>query len=122
MAKKVLIVDDSSTSRVMHRYLITKNTNCEVLCAADGVEALKLAAEQRPDLILMDVMMPNLDGLEVCRRLRSDARTHAVPVVLLTFQRGEGSEATGRESGANEYLTKPVEEALLLATIRRYID
>lgn len=122
MPKKILIVDDSPTSRVMHRYLITSKTNYEVLCATDGLQALDLAKSSRPDLILMDVMMPEVDGLEVCRRLRKDKQTEALPVILLTFKSGEGPAAVGRESGANEYLTKPVDEAILLKTLKRYLD
>jgi DNA-binding response OmpR family regulator len=121
MAKRILIVDDSSTSRVMHRYLITKNTSYEVLCAADGAEALKIAGAEQVDLILMDVMMPNVDGFEVCKRLRKDAKTQAVPVILLTFKTGEESAIAGRECGANEYLSKPVEEMALLQALRRYL-
>lgn len=105
----------------MHRFLITKNTDCDIICASDGSEALKVAHDQRPDLILMDVMMPDIDGLEVCRRLRKDVRTQKVPVILLTFKGGEGSAVEGRESGANEYLQKPVEEALLIQAVRRYL-
>ena len=122
MPKKILIVDDSCTSRVMHRYLISKNTNYEEVCAANGLQALNLAVSERPDLILMDVMMPDVDGLEVCRRLRKESRTQSVPVILLTFKTGEDYVAIGRESGANEYLTKPVEEAILLHTLKRYLD
>jgi CheY-like chemotaxis protein len=121
MKKKVLIVDDSSTSRLMHRYLITKNADCEVFCASDGSEALRVAADKQPDLIVMDVMMPDIDGLEVCRRLRKDARTQKVPIILLTFKSGEESAVEGRKSGANEYLQKPVEESLLIQALRRYL-
>lgn len=122
MPKKILIVDDSPTSRVMHRYLITSKTDYEVLCATDGLQALDLAKTARPDLILMDVMMPSIDGLEVCRRLRKDDKTESLPVILLTFKTGEDSAAIGRDSGANEYLTKPVDEAVLLRTLKRYLD
>jgi len=122
MPKKILIVDDSATSRVMHRYLITSNTDYEVLCATDGRQALDLAKSEGPDLILMDVMMPDVDGLEVCRRLRKDTKTQSLPVILLTFKSGEESAAIGRQSGANEYLTKPVDEAILLGTLKRYLD
>jgi DNA-binding response OmpR family regulator len=122
MVKKILIVDDSSTSRVMHRYLITKNTGYEVVCAADGAEALKIAGTEQLDLILMDVMMPHMDGFEVCKRLRKDAKTQTVPVILLTFKTGADSAVTGRDCGANEYLTKPVEEAALLQALKRYLN
>lgn len=122
MPKKILIVDDSPTTRVVHRHLISSKTSYEVVCATDGRQALELAVKEAPDLILMDVMMPDVDGLEVCRRLRKNAVTQALPVVLLTFKTGEDSAADGRESGANEYLTKPVDEAILLDTLKRYLD
>jgi len=120
--KKILIVDDSPTSRVMHRHLIASKTNYEVVCATDGRQALDLVEKEGPDLVLMDVMMPGVDGLEVCRRLRKNARTQALPVVLLTFKTGDDCAANGRESGANEYLTKPVDEDVLLRTLKRYLD
>lgn len=122
MPKKILIVDDSPTSRLMHRYMITSKTDYEVVCATDGMQALDLAKSAGPDLILMDVMMPVVDGLEVCRRLRKDNKTESLPVILLTFKTGEESAAIGRDSGANEYLTKPVDEAVLLRTLKRYLD
>ena len=121
MTKKVLIVDDSATTRVIHRHLVAKNASCEVVCAADGPEALKIAGSERLDLILMDVMMPHMDGIEVCKRLRSDVKTRTIPVILLTFKRGEEATTAGRESGANEYLTKPVDESALIKTLERYL-
>lgn len=119
--KKILLVDDSPTSRLMHRTLISQRTGHEVVCAQDGVEALKMVASESPDLILMDVMMPAMDGLEVCRRLRGDERTRGVPVILLTFKTDADSVKLGFDCGCNEYLKKPVEESQLLQALNRYL-
>jgi CheY-like chemotaxis protein len=121
-AKKVLLVDDSASSRLMHRILISQRTGCEVICATDGAEALRAVANEIPDLILMDVMMPTIDGLEVCRRVRQDERTRGVPVILLTFKTDADSEKLGFESGCNEYLKKPIEESQLLQVLTRYLS
>jgi CheY-like chemotaxis protein len=121
MAKKILIVDDSLTSRTINRILITKRAGYEVVSAQNGKEALKLVGLENPDLILMDVMMPGMDGLEVCRHLRKQEKTAAIPIVLLTFQIGDESVRDGFESGCTAYLKKPVEEAELLSTLHRYL-
>lgn len=120
-SKKILLVDDSATSRLMNRILISRKTGCEVICAKDGAEALRVVAREGPDLILMDVMMPGIDGLEVCRRIRQDERTREVPVILLTFRIDPESIKLGFESGCNEYLKKPVEESQLLQVLSRYL-
>jgi CheY-like chemotaxis protein len=119
--KKILLVDDSASSRLMHRILISQKTGYDVICAKDGAEALKVLASDKPDLILMDVMMPVMDGLEVCRRIRQNERTRAVPVILLTFKTDPDSVKVGFESGCNEYLRKPVEESQLLNVLRNYL-
>lgn len=121
VSKKILLVDDSATSRLMHRTLISQKTGHVVVCAKDGAEALKLAASESPDLILMDVMMPTMDGLEVCRRLRQSEHTRGVPVILLTFKNDPDSVKLGFDSGCNEYLKKPVEENMLLQALSRYL-
>jgi CheY-like chemotaxis protein len=120
-SKKILLVDDSATSRLMHRILISQNTGYEVICAKDGAEALQVIARESPDLILMDVMMPLIDGLEVCRRIRQNERTRGVPVILLTFRTDPDSVKLGFESGCNEYLKKPVEESQLLHVLSSYL-
>jgi CheY-like chemotaxis protein len=120
-SKKILLVDDSITSRLLHRALISQKTKYEVICAKDGLEALQLVTSEKPDLVLMDVMMPTVDGIEVCRRLRREESTRTVPIILLTFKIDEESEKRGYESGCNEYLRKPVEEVLLVQTLQRYL-
>lgn len=121
-AKKILLVDDSTTSRLMHRMLISQRTTHTVICATDGGEALRLISIEKPDLILMDVMMPGIDGLEVCRRLRREEHTRALPVILLTFKTDPESEKLGFDSGCTAYLKKPVEEEQLLLALNRYLS
>jgi CheY-like chemotaxis protein len=119
--KKILLVDDSATSRSMYRMLISRKTPYEVICATDGTEALRVIERETPDLILMDVMMPSIDGLEVCRRIRQNERTRGVPVIFLTFRIDSTSVKLGFESGCNEYLKKPVEEGQLLQVLGTYL-
>jgi two-component system alkaline phosphatase synthesis response regulator PhoP len=121
MAKKILLVEDSDTTRLSHRIMITRRTNYDVITVANGAEALKFAATQRPDLVLMDVMMPGMDGLEVCRRLRKQASTAKVPIVLLTFRVGDESVSEGFASGCTAYLKKPVEMNELVDTLRQHL-
>ena len=122
MAKKILVVDDSATSLVLNQIVITRRTPHEVLTASSGPEALKLAASMKPDLILMDVMMDGMDGLEVCRRLRSEITTSKIPIVLLTYRNEGDSAQKGFECGCNAYLSKPVESAKLLETLNKYLE
>jgi CheY-like chemotaxis protein len=121
LPKKILLVDDSATSRLMHRMLISQKTGFQVICAKDGEEALSMLANVIPDLVLMDVMMPGIDGLEVCQRIRQGERTRRLPVILLTFKTDPDSIKLGFESGCSEYLKKPIEESQLLDVLNRYL-
>ena len=121
MPKKVLLVDDSATSLVMNRIVISRKTPHEVLTAENGPEGLRLAALNKPDLILLDVMMPGMDGLEVCRNLRSKTETAKIPIVLLTYRSGDDIVKRGFESGCTAYLNKPIEDAKLLQTVSSYL-
>jgi two-component system sensor histidine kinase/response regulator len=121
MSKKVLIVDDSLTTRILNRVLVT-NQGYQVVSAQNGKEALNLASSENPDLILMDVMMPDMDGVEVCRRLRKEEKTASIPIVLLSFRTGEDSIRIGFDSGCTAYLKKPVQEAELLDTLKSYLE
>ena len=121
MPKKILLVDDSATSLAMNRIVITRKTPHEVLTAENGPEGLKMAAASKPDLILLDVMMPGMDGLEVCRALRSKHETSKIPIVLLTYRSGDDIVKRGFESGCTAYLNKPLEDAKLVQTITQYL-
>jgi DNA-binding response OmpR family regulator len=104
--KVVLVADDDDDIRALVAYRLT-STGYDVLSACNGEEALELAAERTPDLAILDVMMPRVDGLEVTRRFRADPKTAGVPVVLLTATVQEADVARGFESGADDYLCKP---------------
>jgi twitching motility two-component system response regulator PilH len=121
MPKKILMVDDSTTSLVMNKIIITKKTSHEVLTAENGPDGLKLAASTRPDLVLLDVMMPGMDGLEVCRAMRNRTETSRVPIVLLTYRSGDDIVRRGFEAGCTAYLNKPIEDAKLIETIHQYL-
>lgn len=112
---RVLVVDDDPTvSDVVRRYL--EHDGCQVQLAADGATALVAAAQDRPDLVVLDLMMPGIDGLEVCRRLRR--MTPDLPVVMLTALGGEADRVLGLELGADDYVTKPFSPRELVLRIR----
>lgn len=119
MSKTILLVDDSSTTRVAHRVAISKGTDYKVLCASNGREALEKVAFEKPDMILMDVMMPGMDGLEVCRELRKNPQNRELPIVLISFR---NQEQQGFESGCTEYLAKPVRDSDLVAVLNKYLE
>jgi CheY-like chemotaxis protein len=119
--KKILLVEDSETTRLTNRIMITKRTGYSVVPVANGLEALKLATKEKPDLVLMDVMMPGMDGLEVCRRMRAQEATAKIPIVLLTFRVGEESVSAGFASGCTAYLKKPIAMDELVNTLRQHL-
>lgn len=117
MTARVLVVDDVPANvRLLHAKLTAEYY--DVVCAYDGPEALAAARSASPDLILLDVMMPGMDGFEVCRRLKDDPDTRHVPVVLVTALDGRQDRITGLEAGADEFLTKPVDDVALFARVR----
>src|SRR5215467_1059942 len=114
---RILIVDDNETNRdILATRLATQGY--ELKQAADGEEALIAAREQQPDLILLDVMMPKLDGVEVCRRLKGDASLPFTPIILVTAKADSKDVVAGLEAGADEYLTKPIDQMALLARVK----
>jgi len=114
---RLLVADDHETNRDI--FLTRLETQgYQLLQAGDGEEALALAKTQRPDLILLDVMMPKLDGFEVCRRLKDDPTLPFVPIILVTAKAEPKDVVTGLDAGADEYLTKPVDQQSLLARVR----
>ena len=115
--KKILLVDDSSTVLLMERMILSKN-QYDVVTAKDGVEGIEKAVAERPDLILMDVVMPRMDGFEACRKLREQDDTKAIPVIMVTTRGELASVETGYAAGCNEYVTKPINGLELLAKVR----
>ena len=114
---RILIVDDNATNRDI---LVTRLGvhGYDLRQAADGEEALAAAKELLPDLILLDVMMPKLDGFEVCKRLKGDTSLPFMPVILCTAKADSKDVVTGLEAGADEYLTKPIEQMALVARVK----
>ncbi len=119
--KKVLVVDDSNVLRKIVSFNLQKE-GYEVLEARNGVEALQLVEKTAPDLIILDVMMPEMDGFEVLRRLRADPNFRTIPVIILTAKGGEEDQRTAVNLGANGFLTKPFSPLKLLEEVRRVID
>ena len=118
---RVLLVDDDDDVRLMTRVNLGFE-GFDVDEAADGFAGLACARSHRPDAIVLDVMMPGRDGLDVLRELRSDAELGEVPVVLLTARAGRTAESEGWSAGATAYLTKPFTAAALAATLRRLLS
>jgi DNA-binding response OmpR family regulator len=114
MADKVLVVEDESALVETLRYNLIKE-GYEVVTATDGIAALEAARSEQPDLILLDIMLPKLDGLEVCRILR---REMSVPIIMLTARTDEVDRVVGLEMGADDYVTKPFSMRELLARVK----
>lgn len=119
--KKILIADDSSAVRQMASQVLGE-AGYEVLCAVDGMSALALLGEHAADLLVCDVVMPRLDGLQACMLLRRHPRYAHLPVVMLSARQGMFDRARCAMAGADEFLGKPFSEAQLLQTVRAYMD
>ena len=115
MNRKVLIVDDERSIVDILRYNLEKN-DMTAVCAYDGAEGLRLARECDPDVILLDVMLPEMDGFEVCRTLRAEGNN--VPIIMITAREEETDKVFGLELGADDYITKPCSMRELLARVR----
>jgi two-component system alkaline phosphatase synthesis response regulator PhoP len=119
--ERILAVDDSATILEMIKAILV-GEGYEVITASDGAEALETARSEKPDLILLDVMLPKLDGYRVCRLLKFDQNYKQIPIVMLTAKTEDAAMATGIRTGADQYLTKPVEPDVLLAAVRSELD
>jgi len=119
--KTILLVDDSKTALLMEQMILKKKGCYRTVLANDGAEAVAKAVAERPDLILMDVIMPKMTGFEAVRELRLREETKTTPIIMVTT-RGEGPNVeTGYQSGCNDYLTKPIDAVALLAKIHDYL-
>ena len=117
MSARILVVDDIEANvKLLEAKLAAEYY--EVLTANDGPTALAMAAAEMPDIILLDVMMPGMDGFAVCRRLKDDPVTRHIPVVLVTALDGRSDRIEGLEAGADEFLTKPIDDVMLFARVR----
>jgi two-component system cell cycle response regulator len=120
MSARILVVDDiESNVRLLEAKLSAEYY--DVLTANDGPTALAIAASELPDIVLLDVMMPGMDGFQVCRRLKDDPATRHVPVVLVTALDGRADRVAGLEAGADDFLTKPIDDVMLFARVRSLV-
>lgn len=117
MVRKILVVDDESVLVEAIAYNL-EQAGYQVVTAADGISALEVARREAPDLIILDVMLPEMDGLEVCRQLRREESTSKTPVMMLTAKGDEIDKVVGLEVGADDYVTKPFGRHELLARVR----
>ena len=118
--KKVLIADDSSTILMLERMFLSR-ANYAVVSAVDGEDVVAKALSERPDLILLDVFMPKMDGLEACAKLRSLEATRDTPIILVSTRSEREHVDAARSSGASDYVTKPLVSTDLIARIHRLI-
>jgi len=117
----ILAVDDDPNVALLVKMTLSKDKDINIELAGDGDEALAKVRSLMPDLVLLDVMMPGMDGLEVCRRIKSDESTKYIPVIMLTAKREAGDMIKGMNSGANDYITKPFNPEELLTRIRVHL-
>jgi DNA-binding response OmpR family regulator len=114
----LLIIDDEKDLVELLRYNLVEKEGYDVISANDGQSGLEIAQRHKVDLIVLDLMMPGMDGLDVCRRLRADPRTNRVPLIMLTAKATEADRIVGLEMGADDYITKPFSPRELVARVK----
>ncbi len=118
--ENILIVDDEEDVLELVRYNLDKN-GYKSQTATSGEEAIEKAHAKLPELIILDIMLPGIDGLETCRRLKKDPKTEKIPIIMLTAKGEESDIITGLEIGADDYITKPFSPKVLIARVRRIL-
>jgi two-component system, cell cycle response regulator DivK len=120
MSKRILVVEDQEDNRQIIRDLLAA-TDYELTEAENGEEALVAVAKQRPDLILMDIQMPIMDGYEATRQIKADRALQSIPIIAITSYALSGDEQKAREAGCDDYVPKPYSPRQLLAKIQQYL-
>ena len=118
--KKILLVDDSSTALMIEQMLLS-GAAYDLVIARDGREAVAKASSERPDLILMDVIMPHMTGIEACREIRAQESTRAIPIILVTTRGESENVEKGFASGCNDYVTKPINGLELITKLKNQL-
>jgi two-component system, OmpR family, alkaline phosphatase synthesis response regulator PhoP len=121
MRYKILVVDDEKDIVDILKYNLEKENEFEVLTAFDGKEAIDKASADKPNLIILDIMMPELNGFDVCKRLKTNPSTSKIPVIFLTAKENEIDEIIGLELGADDYIQKPISPRKVLARVKSVI-
>ncbi|MDS4028640.1 MAG: response regulator [Candidatus Contendobacter sp.] len=117
---RILIVDDSPTQTLSLTKIVKKHGH-EILTAKDGIEGVEVAKAELPDLILMDVVMPNINGFQATRQITKNPSTSHIPVIIVTTKDQETDRIWGARQGAKGYVTKPVDEETLMETIKKFL-
>ncbi len=120
MMKKILVIDDEP-ELVKAIEIRLKAENYQVFTTLDGEEGLAKAREVLPDLIILDIMLPKINGFKICRLLKFDEKYKSISVIMLTAKTDEADKALGKQTGANEYITKPFDWELLIGKIKEYL-
>jgi two-component system cell cycle response regulator DivK len=120
MTRRILVVEDQEDNRRIIRDLL-QSVGYQLIEAADGAAGVRLAKEERPDLILMDIQLPVLDGYEATRRIKADPELRPIPIVVVTSYALSGDDAKAKTAGCDAYVAKPFSPRALLATIRKFL-
>lgn len=114
--KKILLVDDAGTILMMERMILSNEY--EIVTAKDGQEAVRVAHAEKPDLILLDVMMPKMDGFETCKQIRASAEIGTTPIIMVTTRAEEKNVEFGYQNGCNDFIAKPFNKMEMVAKIK----
>jgi len=121
MAKKILITEDSPTILEILKSVLVEE-GYEVIAASDGQQALNLAKTEKPDLMVLDLMLPKIDGYKVCRMLKFDEKYKDIPIIMLTARTNETDERLGKEVGADAYIKKPFQPEVVIDEIKKLLN
>jgi len=119
--KKILIVEDEESLLKLESILLTSK-GYDVRGVLNGQQALDAIREERPDLVLLDIMLPEIDGFEVCQRIKDNPETKSIPVIMLTAKKSREDMARGEKVGADWYITKPFKSIMVIETIQRFLS
>lgn len=117
--KRILVVEDDQFNRDLLEQLLDEDY--EILLAVDGAACIEMAEQKRPDLILMDMSLPVMDGWEATRRIKADEALKSIPIIALTAHAMRGDEEKARNAGCDDYLTKPIDEEILFEKLQQYL-
>jgi two-component system, OmpR family, alkaline phosphatase synthesis response regulator PhoP len=118
---KILIVEDDPSSRRLLEYIL-KKADYEVISASNGLQGLRKARDEKPDMVILDIMLPGIDGYEVCDRLRSEEETANLPIMMLSSKVREIDKETGLKIGADDYLSKPAPPSVILQKVKAILE
>ncbi|MEO0250196.1 MAG: response regulator [candidate division WOR-3 bacterium] len=120
MAKKILVIEDDPAITRLVDYSL-KHEGYDVITASNGLEGIRKAKYETPDLVILDVMLPGMDGFEICHRLRSDAATEKLPILMFSAKAQEMDRTTGMKVGADDYLPKPAAPAEIVSRVEKLL-